>query len=343
MRKLKSIQALRGVAALAVVAYHCSQWTTVYRLTPRVFEAGAAGVDLFFLISGFIMWAAVNAREMSAASFLWRRVARVGPAYWVATLVTAALALSWPKIFQEVVLGGPWHLVLSLAFVPHPDPRGLPFPILQPGWTLSYEALFYLAFAASLMCVRRWRFTVLTATLAGVWMIGVSWPRAYTFIANMLLMQFVAGAGLAIAWRSGRLKSRTWSWAAIACGLALFALLEAFGYRPGLWRPLIWGGAAGLLLGGAVAAEAAGINRIWAWLAPVGDASYSIYLWHWPALMALERIVGMRSAAGFIAEGMGLSLLLGLAGRALIERPALGLLRKRWPLQFRSIQAGGSA
>src|SRR5580658_5421280 len=145
---LLSIQALRALAATAVVAYHALQWGS------GGFDVGRAGVDVFFVISGFIMWRVTSGRDVTPGAFLWRRVTRVAPLYWLTTLAVLAAALVWPGFLPEVRPG--WrHLALSLAFIPHLDPRGLPFPTLPPGWTLDYEALFYLTFAAALAGPRR--------------------------------------------------------------------------------------------------------------------------------------------------------------------------------------------
>src|SRR5271166_3045280 len=147
---LLSIQTLRALAALAVVAYHALQWDR------GGFDVGRAGVDVFFVISGFIMWRVTAGRDVPPRAFLWRRFTRVAPLYWLATLGVLAVALVWPAFLPEVRPG--WrHLVLSLAFIPHLDPRGLPFPTLPPGWTLDYEAVFYAIFAAALAGPRAWR------------------------------------------------------------------------------------------------------------------------------------------------------------------------------------------
>src|SRR3984957_156703 len=110
-RVLLSIQALRALAALAVVAYHALQWDR------GGFDVGRAGVDVFFVISGFIMWHVTSGREVVPGAFLWRRITRVAPLYWLATFGVLAVALAWPAFLPEVRPG--WrHLALSLAFVP---------------------------------------------------------------------------------------------------------------------------------------------------------------------------------------------------------------------------------
>ena len=162
---LVSIQALRALAALAVTTYHALQWAD------GGFDVGRAGVDVFFVISGFIMWHVTAGRDMAPADFLWRRLTRVAPLYWLSTLGVLAVALVWPAFLPEVRPG--WaHLALSLAFIPHLDPKGLPFPTLPPGWTLNYEAVFYLIFAAALAGPRAWRGRVVVGALTAVTAFG---------------------------------------------------------------------------------------------------------------------------------------------------------------------------
>ena len=144
-----SIQHLRAIAALSVALFHACQWSQID------FGIGAAGVDLFFVISGFVMWTVTAGREAAPLTFLRRRVIRVAPLYWIVTLALVAGALVFPQRFPEVEPRAD-HILLSLAFIQHMNPAGQPFPILAPGWTLNYEAVFYLVFASTLILpVRR--------------------------------------------------------------------------------------------------------------------------------------------------------------------------------------------
>ena len=201
---LASIQALRAAAALAVVAYHALQWCR------GGFDVGRAGVDVFFVISGVIMWRITAGRPVAARAFLWRRFTRVAPLYWLATALVFVIALRWPLFLPEVKPG--WgHLAKSLAFIPHLDPVGLPFPTLPPGWTLNYEAVFYLVFAACLWTPERLRARVVVAALATIVVAGFFFPdSAYFMGANPMLLQFAAGVGLGVAAQAGRLPSRAW-------------------------------------------------------------------------------------------------------------------------------------
>jgi exopolysaccharide production protein ExoZ len=325
---LLSIQALRALAALAVVTYHALQWAD------GGFDVGRAGVDVFFVISGFIIWRVTAGREVSPRAFLWRRLTRVAPLYWLATLAVLAAVLVWPAFLPEVRPG--WsHLVLSMAFIPHLDPRGLPFPTLPPGWTLDYEAAFYLIFAAALAGPRRWRGRVALGALAAVTAFGFLEPEPFYFLgANPMLLQFAAGVGIAMAAERRRLPGPAGGGAMLAVALGLWTWVEAGGLFTELWRPLLWGVPAALTVAGAVSLELGGADRgvhpaAARAILILGDASYAIYLLHLPATAVIAHTLGWSRPWLFLPAALVASLAAGLAGRALVERPLLRALRDR--------------
>lgn len=330
---LASIQTLRAAAALAVVAYHALQWCG------GGFDVGRAGVDVFFVISGVIMWRVTAGRSVSPARFIWRRFTRVAPLYWLATLLVFAIALRWPLFLPEVKTG--WkHLLLSLAFVPHLDPVGLPFPTLPPGWTLNYEAIFYVVFAGCLLAPERIRARLVVGVLFAIVVTGFFFPDSGYFMgANPMLLQFAAGVGLGVAAQRGLLPSRAWGAGLIVCALLLWVLIQDGGLFTELWRPLVWGVPAALTVAGALSIELAGrpLRAPRALAGPallLGDASYCIYLFHLPATAVIAHTVGYADAGVFLPVSMVVSVLAGLAAHFWIERPLLARLRR--PLRVRA-------
>ncbi len=321
VKTLVSIQYLRAVAALAVVAYHTLQWLH------GGFEVGRAGVDIFFVISGLIMWRITAEREVSPADFLWRRVTRVVPAYWLATLALAVIALGWPAFLVHVRPTGS-HLALSLFFVPHNDPEGLPFPLLAPGWTLTYEAVFYLLFAAALAFARDLRLLVVTVGLVAIAAAGFIYHPAYTLGANPMMLQFAAGAWLGKLATDGALPGRAWGLFLLGAGLAAFAALAITGYVNELWRPLIWGVPALAMVAGAISLEAHGPVFASGALRRLGDASYSIYLWHIMIVAAVAHALGTGRPWLVFLAAFAAAILAGLMAREVVEKPALALLRR---------------
>ncbi len=285
------------------------------------------------MISGLVLWRATAGRDTPPAAFLWRRFTRVAPAYWLATLGVLAVALAWPGFLPEVRPG--WaHLALSLAFIPHLDPRGLPFPTLPPGWSLDDEAAFYLVFAAALAAPRAWRAGAAAGGLAALTALGFLVPPLYVLGANPMLLQFAAGVGLGVAAGRRALPGPAWSGAMALAALGLWALEGALGLFSELWRPLLWGAPALLLVAGSLGLETGGAMRrlppaAARGLKAVGDASYAIYLLHLPATAVVAHALGYARPWLFLPAAMAASLAAGLAGRAWLERPLIGLLRRR--------------
>jgi exopolysaccharide production protein ExoZ len=311
---------LRGLAALSVVTYHAFQW-----IDDR-FWVGAAGVDVFFVVSGFIIWTVGSDDEASPGVFFWRRLTRVAPAYWFATAVVIALALLWPTLLRQVTLS-PAHIALSLAFVQHIDPRGLPFPVLPPGWSLDYEAVFYGLFTLVLFAPAPARFRLLLAGLGAVIAFGVLDPPAYYLGANMMLLQFGAGAWLARRRELGRRIPPDIGAALAAIGFVLLAAQGLTGLRSDLWRPLLWGVPAAMIVAGAVALEPLRTIRPPRALLRLGDASFAIYLCHFVTVAIAARLIGVAPTWRFVPIAVALSLVTGLVGHRWVEKPLIAACR----------------
>ncbi len=317
-----SIQHLRALAALSVALFHACQWSRID------FSIGAAGVDLFFVISGFVMWTVTAGRDPTPLAFLRRRVIRVAPLYWLVTLALVAGALAFPQRFPEVEPRVD-HVLLSLAFIQHMNPDGQPFPVLPPGWTLNYEAVFYLVFASCLILPVRRRIAALTMALVLLSIAGFAWPPGYVMLLNPMFLQFLAGVWLARLAQERLLPERAIGWLLLGLGLTLFLLLWLSAIDPDLWRPMIWGLPAVLVVAGAVSVESDGGWPAWRWLGLLGDASYSIYLTHTLTIGALAMTIGAWNPPLFVPLALAVAILGGLASYLLIERPMLARLRRR--------------
>ena len=317
---LQWLQALRGLAALSVVTYHAFQWEA------DRFWIGAAGVDVFFVISGFIIWTVGSGEEASPGVFFWRRLTRVAPAYWVATCAVIVIATLWPALMRQVALS-PAHIALSLAFVQHIDPRGLPFPVLPPGWSLNYEAVFYVLFTLVLFAPAAMRFRLILAALGAVIAFGLLDPPAYYLGANMMLLQFGAGVWLARRRQLGRALPPKIGAALIVAGVGLLAVQGLTGFRSDLLRPLLWGVPATLIVAGAVALEPKRPLQPPPALLRLGDASYAIYLCHFIAVAVVAGLIGPAPAWRFVPVAIVVSLAVGLVFHRWIERPLIAACR----------------
>jgi exopolysaccharide production protein ExoZ len=325
MRTLQSVQCLRAVAALMVVLFHALSRRDV------PFGIGAAGVDIFFVISGFIMWT-ISERETAPGRFLLRRLVRIAPLYWLVTLFMAACAVLAPgKIFPALTvdLNGVLH---ALAFIPHRDQRGEIFPVLTAGWTLNYEMAFYVLFAACLLLRRAWRLPAMAAVMLALVAAGLAFrptqPAAVTY-TDPLILEFLAGAVLAEVCRRGLAAPPP-----VAAGLLLLGSaalvaehLLAVEVSP-LARPLVWGVPALAIVAGAVMLEARGRVVEIPLLKVVGDASYSVYLLHGLVVSLLFKLMGGADAVLFCAVAVAVSCLVGYASYRLFERPSGAALRR---------------
>ncbi len=321
MTRSGAIQYLRAVAALGVVSYHIVQWRG------GGFDIGRAGVDIFFVISGVIMWSVTAGRPSSPAAFAWKRLTRVAPTYWLATLVVATIAALWPQLLTQV-RPGPLHMALSLAFIPHLDLAGLPFPVLPAGWTLCYEALFYGLFALGLLAPEKDRAAILTATLGSIAALGLGLGGdVYILIANPMLLEFAAGLWIACAAGRGTLPNRAWGGMLLLAGFGLLALEQPGGLFTELWRPMLWGLPAAMIVAGVVSLGAVADVPI---LRHLGDASYAIYLWHLPVVALIANLLGWRTPLWVLMPvALVASISAGLAGRACLEIPLQRYLRRQ--------------
>lgn len=317
-----SIQHLRALAALAVALFHACQWSRID------FATGQAGVDVFFVISGFVMWTVASASGVRPLEFLKRRIIRVVPLYWVVTLALAAGVTLFPARFPDLAMT-PEHLVLSLAFVQHMNPTGQPFPLLTPGWTLNYEAVFYLVFAALLWLPEGRRLFALSFALMLLAFAGFAWPPAYQMLLNPLFLEFLAGVWLGRMAQQDLLPGRPVGWLMLAGGLGLFAVIQLNNTDWELWRPMVWGAPSVMVVAGAVSIEAGGGWPVVPGLKTLGDASYSIYLVHTLAIGALAMTIGAWNPPIFVPLAMAVAVAGGLACWALLERPMLRSLRRR--------------
>lgn len=316
-----SVQHLRALAALSVVLFHVLQWARI------PFETGQAGVDVFFVISGFVMWTTTAGRPAAPGRFLLRRFIRVAPLYWIVTLALAAAVTVFPARFPDLS-AEPRHVLLSMAFVQHYNPAGIPFPLLAPGWTLNYEAVFYLVFAAGLFLPEERRLFAVTFALLVLALAGFFWPPFYILLLNPLFLEFLAGVWIARLAQQNLLPDRGVGWFLFGGALMLFAIIQLVNRDWDLWRPLIWGAPAVMLVLGAVSVEADG-----GWSSPpglktLGDASYSIYLVHTLPVGALAMTFGAWNAPVFVPLATAAAIGAGLLCWRVLERPLVDTLRR---------------
>lgn len=284
--RFSRVQVLRFFAALSVVALHALAGAMDYLGRAPLLgrpAVGQYGVDLFFVISGFIIAWIAYARERAPGPFLLRRIQRVVPAYWIYTLLFfgAQLLITAlnPSMFRSQASSFELF-VRSMTFSSWLDGSGFK-PTLPPGWTLEYEMFFYALFAAAMLVSKRpalivtFVFGAIILSAATV-LRGASGPLA-DFLFNPLLFDFIFGMFCAQMLIDRRQAL------AMAPVMLMLPVLVIAGLVPWYSRVVLGGVPALLLVGTAVWLDLRRgplTSRAGRLLEHLGDASYSIYLVH---------------------------------------------------------------
>lgn len=335
---LNGIQALRAVAVVLVLFSHLFRIEGKYAvdaILPNITLAGVSGVDIFFVISGFIMVYVTDGKRdglLKAVDFLYRRAVRIYPIYWVYTSLVLVLYLAAPAMVNS---GEPADVLASYALWPTDNPF-----LVAVGWTLSHEMYFYLCFFLFFFISDRHLSLALIAWGVLVSTAGAAYDgnsAVLKVVLSPLTIEFIAGALLALTIL--RVKpSMSISVAASGLVLGFGALilagawyLEATGGTPkGWWRVVIFGVPATLIVFFMCMAEKAGL-KVPRLLVVLGDASYSTYLSHVLVLSALGHIWFKLQAHVSLGSPLVLPLMVvaclvyGYISYRLIEKPIIFL------------------
>ena len=181
---LKSLQILRAIAATTVVYYHIG----------AIPHFGSFGVDIFFVISGFVM-AMVIANGQDTYQFAVSRLARIVPLYWILTTCLLVVAAVKPSLLNSTTANFENYLK-SIFFIPYFKENGALNPMLAVGWTLNYEMFFYLCIWLSIFVARK-HYLALTSILLISAYLGFGWntasPVATSFFHSQLFFEFIFG------------------------------------------------------------------------------------------------------------------------------------------------------
>jgi peptidoglycan/LPS O-acetylase OafA/YrhL len=333
---IKNIQALRAIAANGVLISHLLIVEQKYSNSGPVLSAdarfGAFGVDLFFVISGFIM--AMIAVDASWWKFLADRARRILPPYWFYTTLVLAVSLYVPAAVNSSFAHPPslWRSYLLI-----PDSVD---PLLAAGWTLIHEMYFYLCFAFMIFLsgfrALTLPFLLLTWTATIIFLnavfhlYGIRDPVA-AVVAHPLTLEFIFGVMIGMVIQR---KTALFAAPALIAGIAalLIVVVSLPGTAAGLiedrnWmRSLLIGAPCALIVYGAVAAEARSALTAPHWLVALGNASYSTYLSHVLVLSAAGRLFAMMPNHSIILEAAFVVIcivaanVVGLLSCSLIER-----------------------
>jgi exopolysaccharide production protein ExoZ len=359
-RSIEGLQYLRGIAALMVVFFHAGSY---FGPVPEWSQIGARGVDIFFVISGFII--AYATRHMPANTtavkasleFLSKRIVRVVPLYWIALLWTSRdYWWGWfasSHSLGQLYLNQPEDLIALLkdfVFVPHlsidENEQGEIFPVLIQGWTLNFEMFFYLLFSCALLSGKN---RLVTSSVVLVTLVVIGQLTKFTtviplFYTSSSLIEFVFGLVVFELYvrRPNMPVNRK---LLVVFGVLGFVLLNSGSM---VNNKFIMGAAASIIVWVFIYAFAGRKFRV---LQVLGDASYSIYLFHAAVFVEVRDVMkGVALSANEYVNAVliivGQVLIAAAAGIVIyyiMERPLLRILRQKMRKRRRPSPSAGES
>ena len=331
---LWSVQYLRAVAALSVVLFH--------QAIPVFVAYGSHGVDIFFILSGFIMICLTEGCAISPKQFLFQRVARIVPLYWFATGLAFLLACFGFRIFGASTDLG--LLLKSLLFVPAANADGRNWPTLYVGWTLDFEIFFYAVFAVVLLLPRCFRVVTLAIVFGGLVVFHATFRSGNLIVVTYtdpIILEFIIGIVIGTIFGAD-LKKRSLGTSVLMSAALLLATFLVGHVLSALSFACI---ATALVIVALLLERLGRLPRSVA-LKSIGDASFSIYLFQQFAfdgvfvlLTAAALITKLPLATGHWTRPVAVvsAVLFGLAAYRSIERALMHVTRRFvMPVQVRA-------
>jgi exopolysaccharide production protein ExoZ len=357
--KLLSLQLLRCIAVVLVVNAHAID----NQINLNIGESfqqnfyflenfGAVGVDIFFVLSGFIisLVAKKYLRLYGFRDFLIKRLIRVLPIYWIVTLITIAFSVFTSNISSLTSVNSPNRYFLKSFFIlPFFDGEYFRNPIIVQGWILSFELYFYIVVAIFLISKSKYivvtSFLFITSLVATGMVFYNNSNVIFKFISNPINLEFVFGCIIGCIYSSKIQVSRSFSLvlnliALIGLGVTLFVGYGDIGNHDNIVnghlsmiRLLLWGVPCSLLVASLVFLESFVSKQIPKFLILIGDASYSIYLTQYLSLKILSDVwksLKLTYPDVFIIISVGFSVLVGTIFYFTVEKKLINYLNRQY-------------
>ncbi len=321
------------LAALLVVCFHLGSLFS--KLGIPTF--GSAGVDLFFVISGFVMVFTTRNRSYTPLVFMARRIARIVPIYWVCTVIVFLLAVGSHSP-SALSMKSSEHLIKSLFFVPFLDSNGIFEPILPVGWTLNFEMFFYGLFALALASPRYIvgvvsACVVLVSVSATVLVLKLPLTTPLAFYGDPIILNFVLGMALGLLvlrFPIRRSRKSLASLVAVDCVAVVLVLVGQHESKGRMIHLITVGLPCFGLVGTAFVMEQWGITINSALLLALGNASYSLYLIHIVATRQFVRYATAIQAGPAACSALILTCVLVVSALASITHLYVERPLSRW-------------
>ncbi|MFC0694786.1 acyltransferase family protein [Paraburkholderia humisilvae] len=335
MRKLNSIRILRAVAATTVIVHHV--------MITNGTAFGAFRVDIFFVLSGFVIALALSAGTITLREFVVSRVARIVPLYWLMTLVVFCGAIVRPDLFNSTT-ANVVELFKSLFFIPYTKESGQLFPMLFVGWTLNYEILFYVVTAVALLLMRERRFAFIALALGTLYFAALAAHSSFAlgrFLAEDRVLEFPIGFVTWYVWKRGVRVPAT---LALPGALAMYVLMTYAEWALPGSSPLVRNGVPTftLLMCALSLEESIRDNRATRALMYIGDASYATYLSHPFVVESMRKLLpkvvhgfNIRAPLGAVLAVIGATCV-GCVFYRFVDRPLFKFARRTLDTRSRS-------
>ncbi|WP_168386033.1 acyltransferase family protein [Erwinia amylovora] len=318
--EIVTIQWLRGLAALSVVVQHTAFKSQQYNYNIlNGYNIGSFGVDLFFIISGFIMCHVTN-ENTKPIEFLKKRLTRILPLYWILSLAAFVIYIINPSLVNSS--GGHTNIISSIFLLPTKDKL-----LIQNGWSLSYELFFYLIILTSLLILRKKVFLLTNLLILALVLAGLLYPpktEYINFATNTLIIEFSMGS---IAYYLyDKLKTTHWfiSFTLLTTGITALVYQQ---YNASIfdlkYRFMYAGFPMLLVLLSLVLYEKSARMVKLSLLEKIGFSSYSLYLSHAFVLSPSAKIISKLTNNPYIfsCSLVFLSVIFGLVCYRFIETP----------------------
>jgi exopolysaccharide production protein ExoZ len=314
-----SIQLLRAIAVIMVIIFHVLLKARLLGLTAISFSQGAAGVDLFFIISGFIMAYISTQKEFIPLDFIRKRLQRIIPLYWLLSSIVCMVYFYNPSIVNSH--NGETNILSSFSLLPTQGKAML----LEIGWTLRYEFFFYLIFTLSMIISRKdARYCILIIMVISMASLFNVKSFYFNYFTNPIIIEFAIGI---FSFYSLPKITKKHGWMALTIGMSLLILFGLYNY--GLQNRVVYYGIPMCFIFiGLLSFEKTFKNnkshvlRLFSYL---GDASYSLYLSHTLTIGIMVKIYAslhnLTPPYLFVFLSVTISVIIGGMCYELVEKP----------------------
>jgi exopolysaccharide production protein ExoZ len=303
---VESIQAGRGIAALLVVIHHAAQ--KAHALSGGaipLFDFGIIGVDIFFMISGFIIYFVTANKTMTHVEFMEKRIIRVFPLYWGLSLLALVVFILAPKLINSNAQE-PTDIAASFFLWPTSAPY-----LVNNGWTLTYEIIFYGLWALVALPTAKPKNAYLAClALVAASFIGLLSGLDYKVMNFSLFLEFAFGVAIGVAFKKGLIRQSTpVSIVLMAAGAFLAHLAISEGLGSSELRGFALAIPSAMIFFGLIS-----LGSFWARLRvilAIGDSSYSLYLFHPFILVAIPltvKLLGFTSVPQILAISVAICI-----------------------------------